>query len=158
MHATDVHSFADIGHLRLEKERAMELMRTTGQLSDGCMQTCLQYHREVLRRMEGSRDRDVLQRHFQAIKRDFKTLDNLRERLMLLAAQERDPITLEKTQVFLAALEGLMRAMKRILDMQAAQQWTYLDRRNPAMARPPAAEEQEPKKKPKKNENQKQDH
>jgi len=155
MHATDAHSFADIGHLRLEKERAMVLMRTTGQLSDRCMQACLQYHREVLRRLEGSRDRDVLQRHFRAIKRDVKTLDNLRERLMLLAAQERDPITLEKTQVFLAALEGLMRTMKRTLDMQAAQQWTYLDRRNPAMAKPPAVEEEENKKKTEKDQKKK---
>ena len=145
MHATDAHSFADIGHLRLEKERAMELLRSSKEVRDGCMQACLRYHQEVLRRLQGSRDRDMLQRHFRALKRDFKTLDTLRESLMLVAAQERDPITIEKTQVFLAALERLIRAMKRILDAQSAQQWTYLDRRNPAMSKKPLPEEQENK-------------
>jgi len=133
MHATDVHIFADIAHLRLEKDRAMDLIRSTGQFSDGAMQNCITYHREVLRRMQGKDDPALLERQHGALRKDVEQLNVLRETLMQHAAQDRDPAAIEKIRLFLGALERLMRTMHRILEYEKSQQWAYLDKRNPAM-------------------------
>jgi len=149
MHATDTHNFADLGHLRLQKERAFEQMRHEGALNDGAIQSCVTFHREVIRRLQGTDDRDVLDKECANLGKDIGQLNTLREMLMQSAAQDRDPVAIEKIQAFLGTLERLMRTLSRLLDEQTTHQWAYLERRrNPAMASPkPSPQEKNEKQK-----------
>ena len=109
-------------------------MRQEGNLNDTVVQSCVAYHREIVRRISPGDDRDLLDKHCAALAKDIGQLDALREAMMQSAAQERDPVAIEKIQVFLGALERLMKTLRQFLEDQTAQQWRYLDRvKNPAM-------------------------
>jgi hypothetical protein len=145
MHATDARDFADLANLRMRKDRVLEAMNNQNAMVPGVVEYCIVYHREIARRMEHVDDREILSKYLAALGKDMAQLNRLREAMMQRAAQERDPVSIEKLQMLLAALERLMTNLHRILEEHRAQQWTYLDRRrNPAMPSTTKAPDEKP--------------
>ncbi len=126
--------FADLEGARAAKDRALNLIRAQGLASDAQIATFLAYYQPALKRCREVDNRDTLRRIMGGLHRDIEEVDRVREHLVLTGVHTQSPEHLATLQQLLAALELVLKKLRRLYSDLAQEQWTWwVLEGNPAM-------------------------